>query len=503
MALLEKQAANLKKHHPKAQMWVSPQSFDKKWMDEFLAIVKTEPAWLSGIVHGPQVRMSLQQLREALPEKYPLRNYPDITHSLRCQFPVPAWDAAFAVTQGREGINPRPLGQAAIFKRYQPFTSGFITYSEGCNDDVNKMIWSGLGWDPDADVLALLRDYSRYFLGPKYTDTFAQGLLALERNWDGPVLTNAGITATLQQFQAMEKSASPQDKLNWRFQQALYRAYYDAYVRSRLLYETDLEDQAMTRLRDAKELGSLLALKEAEAILDRAVLQRPATDLRARVFEQAEALYQSIRMQLSVTRYKAISVGRGANLDTIDHSLNSRLWLRDQFDDIRKLTLEADRLQRIDEIVNWTNPGPGGFYDDLGNETCQPHLVKGPGFAKDPDYFESALTHFEARPAGRKSWWDQAMSLYDAPLKLRYTGLDRTARYQVKVVYGSGPVRLVANDKLEIHPLLTKTYQPVQFDLPAEATAGGELTLAWTRAPGGGGAGRGCQVAEVWLMRKP
>src|SRR5262249_13858286 len=75
MALLEKQTANLKKYHPKAQMWVSPQSFNKEWMDEFLGIVKTEPAWLSGIVHGPQVRLTLNELRNAVPKKYPLRNY--------------------------------------------------------------------------------------------------------------------------------------------------------------------------------------------------------------------------------------------------------------------------------------------------------------------------------------------------------------------------------------------------------------------------------------------
>jgi hypothetical protein len=502
MALLEKQTANLKKYHPRAQMWVSPQSFDKKWMDEFLAIMKTEPTWLSGVVHGPQVRMSLEKLRAVVPKKYPIRNYPDITHSRSCQFPVPEWDTAFALTLARECINPRPLGQSVIFKQYQPYTVGFIAYSEGCNDDVNKMIWSGLGWDPDADVTALLRDYSRYFLGPKYTDTFAQGLLALERNWHGPALTNTGITATLQQFQAMEKTASPQDKLNWRFQQALYRAYYDAYVRSRLLHETDLEDQAMVKLRDAKSLGSLLAVKEAEALLDQAVLKRPAADWRARVFELAEALFQSIRMQLSVERYKAISVGRGANLDTVDYPLNNRPWLKAQFEAIRKLDTEAARLARIDEIVNWTNPGPGGFYDDLGNEACQPHLVKGPGFARDPDFWESALTHFENVPAGRRSWCDQALALFDAPLKLRYTGLDAGARYRVKVVYGGGPIRLVANDKVEIHGLVTKAYQPLEFDVPATATAGGELTLTWTRTPGAGGNGRGCQVCEVWLMRK-
>ncbi len=142
MALLEKQAANLHRFHPKAQMWVSPQSFSAEWLDEFLALLKAEPAWLDGIVFGPQVRISLPELRKAVPSKYPIRDYPDITHSLRCQYPVPDWDVAYALTEGRETINPRPRDESAIFHAFADRTIGFITYSEGCNDDVNKVVWS-------------------------------------------------------------------------------------------------------------------------------------------------------------------------------------------------------------------------------------------------------------------------------------------------------------------------------------------------------------------------
>ena len=37
MALLEKQTANLRKYHPKAAMWVSPQGFNAPWMEQFFA----------------------------------------------------------------------------------------------------------------------------------------------------------------------------------------------------------------------------------------------------------------------------------------------------------------------------------------------------------------------------------------------------------------------------------------------------------------------------------
>src|SRR5262249_6569195 len=158
--------------------------------------------------------------------RYPIRDYPDITHSLRCQYPVPDWDLAYSLTEGREVINPRPRDAAAIFRTFAPQTIGFITYSEGCNDDVNKIVWSALGWDPQADVLEVLREYSRYLVGagPGDTDGFAHGLVALEQNWRGPLLANASVETTLQQFHAMEGRARPELLLNWRFQQALYRA---------------------------------------------------------------------------------------------------------------------------------------------------------------------------------------------------------------------------------------------------------------------------------------
>ncbi|MGH9446331.1 MAG: hypothetical protein ACRD3O_11480, partial [Terriglobia bacterium] len=109
MALLEKQTQNLRRYHPHAEMWMSPQGFDEAWMKEFFEIVDREPAWLSGVVYGPQMRFDVSVLRQRLPERYPIRLYPDITHSIACQFPVPDWDLAYALTEGREVINPRPV----------------------------------------------------------------------------------------------------------------------------------------------------------------------------------------------------------------------------------------------------------------------------------------------------------------------------------------------------------------------------------------------------------
>src|ERR1700733_11341970 len=78
--LLQKQKAGLRKHHPKAQMWVSPQSFTAEWMEEFFSIVATPEvkSWLDGVVIGPQCRMTLAEVRRRLPAQYPIRFYPGV-----------------------------------------------------------------------------------------------------------------------------------------------------------------------------------------------------------------------------------------------------------------------------------------------------------------------------------------------------------------------------------------------------------------------------------------
>lgn len=189
-------------------------------------------------------------------------------------------------------------------------------------------------------------------------------------------------------------------------------------------------------------------------------------------------------MQLSVKRYQAIAIDRGANLDAIDRDLNDRVWLQ----------------QHLSQAANWTDPGPGGFYDDLGNADRQPHLV-----ASD----STLITFADRRPdqGSRLSWYNAAESLFDQPLRMRYTGLEQKARYKVRVVYGGDmpkvPVRLVAGGGVEIHPYRPKPFPPapLEFDLPAATTSSGTLTLQWTRPPGLGGNGRGCDVAEVWLIK--
>ncbi|MEE3627518.1 hypothetical protein UCD39_26680 [Nitrospirillum sp. BR 11752] len=507
--LLEREARILRRYHPGAQLWVSAQGFDQAHYEDFYRLVAQRPDWLTGVFFGPQSRDSLPVQRARVPRVYPVQFYPDIGHTLHAQFPVPRWDPAFALLEGREPVNPRPEAQTLIFRHFAGLTAGFVTYSEGVNDDVNKALWTRLGWDPTTRPEDILRDYARYFLDAGAGDRLAALIMGLERAWVGPIKDNGGIDATLQGFQALAGLPALTD--NWRFESLLYRAYYDAYARARATAEGSREAQALALLAQAPARGSLDAMAAASATLaqpDGAETGR----LRDKLFDLAGRLYAHVGLQLSVSRYGASGIERGANLDRVDTSLNDRVWLTRQFEDITRLPDEAARQKRLAEIVAWAQPAPGSLYDDLGDPWKEPHLVRGRDYAQDPELYDSAIDGIADKipdDGWRLSWITYAETLYERPIHLRYRHLDPARQYTLRVTYAGEdyalPMRLVANGHIEIHPPLGRPRNPstLEFDIPQAATRGGTLDLEWTRPPGMGGSGRGHQVAETWLIPKP
>ena len=531
LALLEKQKVSLRKTHPKLQMWMSPQSFNADWTAEFLKMA-ADPhtqSWLDGIVFGPQNRLSIGELRKALPAKYPIRFYPDITHSIQAQYSINNWDLAYALTEGREIINPRPEAEAAILRSELKGTVGFVSYSEGVNDDVNKFVWSLISWDPQTPVPVALRDFGNYIIGAHDGSAYAQGLLDLEHNWEGPLAANELVDVTLSKFLSIERNASPFALENWRWQQAMFRACCDSYVRQRLLFESGELARAQSVLGRIEDFGFSSVpwgigakpaqepangidpqnfINEAIEILRKCSVTQVAPAVRTRISELGYALLQSIHHQLAVERFQGEAVDRGAPLDTIDHPVTDGPYFLKQLYKMNSLEGQEEKIEAIHFLLNRTNPGPGGFYDELGNVTNRPHLVieNAEGdfdFRRSPHVGTSYPDHFGANaPTAWKHW---AESLYEAPLKMHYSGLDPNVDYGLQVVISGDSrgvkTRLVANDSIEIHPPQMRPWPPVpqSFPVPRTATSSGELRLTWTREAGLGGNGRGCQVAEVML----
>ncbi|MGL6226812.1 MAG: hypothetical protein ACRC10_09330 [Thermoguttaceae bacterium] len=509
---LEEIAVLLKKYHPNAKIWLSNQGFSREgheFVYEYLN--KNMPDWFAGLVNGPSsAPISIE--RNHLPEKYQLRLYPDICHNKICQYPVPWWDMAFALTLGREAINPRPTQYAQIHNWFAPYSDGFLSYSDGVNDDVNKMVWTELAFEPNKPIRDILRGYSNIFFGNGIGEEVADGLLALEKNWRGPLLDNASVEGTLLYWQQLEKK-HPELLKNWRFQMCLVRAYYDAYVRRRLIEETALENEVNRILADCENVaqsnqeGSACdtIMDQALEVLARAGQHKTTLELRERIIQLYDELFKSIQLQSSVQKYGASGAERGASLDFIDLPLNNRYWLEDQFAEIRQLESETEKCNRLKEIACWENPGPGSFYDDIGHPRKSDHVV----------HAEEIYTMWgeEAYPIPLQ-WWlnngqcrmrlSQQVTL-DYPDSLVYEGLDPNGEYVFRAG-GFGKLRVeIDGEAVEpVNPEKIQVGQYVEFPVDPKFLADRRLEITWIEPTDEDHLNwrQKTRLSDVWLIKR-
>ena len=491
MPFLKEISSELNKYHPGAGVWISLQGYSDEEVEYFFEYIRiNNPDWLTGLVSGPgSPDMSATRFR--LPEKYKHRHYADITHTVRCQYPVENWDQAYALTEGREVCNPQPFFYAKIHNRYAPFTDGFLAYSDGVHDDVNKVVWSQLAWDPDKDARQVLVEYSRLFFGSPVAESGADGILALERNWAGPLEENGGVETTFAFWQNLE-SKHPELKGNWRWQQLVMRSYYDTYTRRRKIYEKNLEKEANRILETAGMIGASQAMDEALALVNKADKELVSPEMRQKIVDYCDALFQSVGLQTSVKKYNASGAERGAILDFIDYPLNNRWWLADEFDKIRKMPTEKEKLERLEIICKWEDPGKGSYYDNVSD------ISKGPRVKTRTD------------DATDVAWWDNGMSrkrlstqLFQNCPVLEYPDLDPNGRYTLRISgYGDALLRVdgerieptIYNKGLEefkefrlSRKFVSDGYIKVSFDQPEESH------LNWRQYS---------KVCDIWLFKE-
>jgi len=490
MPYLKDLATILHKYHPNAGLWVSLQGFEKEKVDYFFDYLEEkDPDWLKGLVNGPS-SPPIDIERKRLPKKYMHRSYPDITHSVRCQYPVEKWDQAFALTLGREGPNPQPLFYTKIHNKDAVYTDGFLSYSDGSHDDVNKVLWSQLGWDSKSDIRKIIVDYCRFYFGSKVAEASADGIFALEQNWVGPAKDNKGIAKTLTLWQKLEVE-NPKLAKNWRWQQLVMRAYYDAYIQNRLLYEKQLELDAYKILAEAKIIGADKAMDKASKLMQKADKELVSQDLKEKVFQYAEDLFQSIGAQTSVEKYHARSAERGAIIDFIDYPLNNRWWIEDEFNKIKTYKTEEKKLQKLEFIRTYEFPGEGSFYDNISSADAK-HVTSATDDAIDYLWENNGLS--------RKRLSTQ---LFQFSPVLEYDELDSNTNYLIRVS-GYGEALLMANGKRLAHTKYEKGYEQFkEFPLSKELIKDGKLKITfddpqeehlnWRKQS---------RVTDVWILKR-
>ncbi|VAX15257.1 FIG01098537: hypothetical protein [hydrothermal vent metagenome] len=491
MPFLKELHKRLVKYHPNAGIWISLQGFSEEQIDYFYHYLDVEkPDWLAGVVSGPS-SPPIAETRFRLPKQYKHRQYPDITHNVRCEFPAPNFDQAFALTIGREGINPMPVYYAKIHSDYAQFTDGFVAYSDGCHDDVNKIVWSQRGWDPDKNLRDILMEYSRFFFGPELDISAAEGIFALERNWFGPLKDNGSVETTFAYWKDLEKK-HPELSGNWRWLMLQLRADYDTYVRRRLINEKNLEKEANKILAQDNKLGIETAMERSLAKINEADTQPIEKELKNSIEKYCENLFNLIGLQTSVKLYNASGEQRGAILDFVDYPLNNRWWYADEFDKVSKLSSDKTKLEKLELMRKWENPDPGSYYDDVSNIANSPHVTTTVYDATDFGWLNGGFSRLRL-----------SSQVYQFDPILKYENLDPNGRYIVRITgYGDALLRI---DGQRLEPIIyNKEVEGFkEFVIPRNFVGDGKITMTFDQPEQSRINWRNySRISDVWLIKK-
>ncbi|MDR1928165.1 MAG: hypothetical protein LBQ33_05955 [Oscillospiraceae bacterium] len=495
----------LKERHPEATLWVSAQMPHNapEWPQEFAAALAKLPEELDGVIIGPNHAFGVEELRRLAPSRYDYRLYPDITHNLRCEYPVhydrEDWHFALASTLSRESVNPRPQEFRALHRQTRGFLSGSVSYSEGVHDDVNKMLWSDLDYFGEAMPLReSLCDYARLFFFGLPPEKIADALLQMEQNWAGDPAENAGIDACLAVWEDLLERF-PAQLENWRFGLHLFRARCDAFVRGKRLHELSLLSRARA-----------LLLKNAPDQAQK-ILQTPPpekiTALRAGLFPLAQRLYDQIGIQLDVEHFGGESWERGATLDTIDRPVSDLPWLLGRLEKARALPpAEGQALLRRSLARNQT--APDEFYYSFAL-----HGWEALGCKQEGEFY---LNFQGDRPCNDGRLPTCLFQVYDHfSLKCRLGGFTPGQDYCLRVTYykegnsDSKDFVITANGYEIYHgapyggkedPLfdaeqLAENYHSASYLLPAAVFENGCLALEFSEALSG------LMLSEFWVRR--
>jgi len=357
----------LKEVHPNAQMWPSAQAPHSvpTWGVDFIEQMNELPEEIDGVIHGPNHAFPLETLRRLLPSKYPIRLYPDITHNVRCEYPVhfDRDDWHFALTTGlsRECTNPRPREYRQIHRLTRRYVVGSVSYSEGITDDVNKMVWADMDFFPDCELRTSVLDYCHLFFYGADAEKLADGIFALELNWQCDPAENPMIDSTLKLFKELSEEY-PFLNENWRFLQLLLRAKCDWLLRHRRLFELGLIKLAEKEILKGN-------LKTAQQVLESDFDDEYKKE-RSDIDSLAKTLFDLIGLQLDIENYCADNWERGAILETIDLPVTDRKWLLNK---LEQSTDKSDPLQFMLRVVNRNKVESDEYYFSValnGLEEC-------------------------------------------------------------------------------------------------------------------------------------
>ena len=169
-------------------------------------------------------------------------------------------------------------------------------------------------------------------------------------------------------------------------------------------------------------------------------------------------------------------------MDYVNYPLNNRWWLEDELNQVNRIESSAAQEKRLQQLVQWENPGAGGYYDIIGHVGHSPRMIK-------LQYVEDAMRHYYDIPvptqrniSPQRNNLRMAWHVYhDGLPTLTYDALDPQGSYRVKLFSQRESPLLI--DGIPATRIRTgATYDQVieqEFEVPASANADGKIELSW------------------------
>ncbi len=104
-------------------------------------------------------------------------------HYAKLVFPEISMFDCFFTSYGCNGANPAPQRFAQQARAMAALGCGTTLYSEGMYEDVNKVVWANVLWDPKRDARAIVEEYSNYYFGSANKAHATNLILSLENTW--------------------------------------------------------------------------------------------------------------------------------------------------------------------------------------------------------------------------------------------------------------------------------------------------------------------------------
>ena len=277
VSLCERFAKLNKAHSPAAKTvlatWTfQPEEYELLW--NYLA--KPESRWIDMLMIDAHGDFPKYPLEHKLPRDIPVVTFPEI--SMWGRYP---W--------GGYGAIAMPQHFEDLFRQCEKLVSGFMFYSEGLSEDLNKAVVTGLYVDPSARWQGIVRDYARYHFPGVDPEKFVRFAELLESSHCVP-----GNCWKLNSF------VQPEAELD----------AYEAKAKAVAAMARELDGEILPRLKNSWRWRLLMLRAEVDEIMSAArdyfapALAKPYAEIR-RIYRSAgeEVFYPNGYNHVSVTPY--------------------------------------------------------------------------------------------------------------------------------------------------------------------------------------------------------